>query len=66
VVGANEELIQLRATIHALRNEMERQKASFDDRVQSIQTASRGEIGQLQLTIVELREQLEMQDAAIA
>lgn len=58
-VGAHEELVQLRATIQALRDEMDRQKAKHEDAVQALHNAARSEMRQLQLTIVELRERLE-------
>jgi chromosome segregation ATPase len=54
-----EEIAQLKATIHVLRNELEGQKANFDTALQESQAATRAETKQLQLTIVELRDQIE-------
>ncbi len=58
IVAANDEILQLKATARALRNEMERSAAAFEDRLADERLAHGDELKQLREMIQMLRESL--------
>jgi regulator of replication initiation timing len=59
-----EEVMQLRATAQALREELEQREIRHREELQALDRASRDEMTQLQRTIGELRDRLEACSAA--
>jgi len=58
----NDEIIQLKTTAIALREELERSRIAYEENAQKIKRAARDEVKQLQETITALREGLENGD----
>jgi chromosome segregation ATPase len=63
VAAANDEIIQLKATINALRHELEVQRLDNQTHARQALSAANSEITQLRATVMSLREQLERYDA---
>jgi polyhydroxyalkanoate synthesis regulator phasin len=59
VVAANSEIVQLKSTIAALRDELEWTLVQCEERIQKMEQMTRDEMNQLQQTVTTLREQLE-------
>jgi phage host-nuclease inhibitor protein Gam len=59
VALTEDEIVQLKKTISALREQAERFGASTEDAVGAVHSHYRGDLQQLQATIRELREQLQ-------
>jgi uncharacterized coiled-coil protein SlyX len=59
VAHAKEEIAQLRATVAALRDELERARIAHEEAVAAAQAQHRAEIAQLQSTVRELRARLQ-------
>ncbi|MFC1561231.1 hypothetical protein ACFL4V_02015, partial [Candidatus Latescibacterota bacterium] len=63
MASANDEIIQLKATINALRDELELNKIKHEEKIQKLEQTARDEIKQLKQMIDILRTQLEEQYA---
>jgi hypothetical protein len=63
IANANDEIAQLKATIRALRDEMEHQKILCGEEIQELKRVAQDEQKQLQEVIQTLREQLERKNA---
>ena len=61
--AANDEIIQLKAMINALRHDLEVQRLDNEAHARQVLSAANSEINQLRATVVALREQLEQHDA---
>ena len=59
VAAGNDEIVQLKATAAALRDELESIKFTYEERLQESDRAARDEAGHLQQTIVSMRSELE-------
>ena len=57
---ANDEIVQLKATIGALRDELDRNKIAYEAKKQELKRAAHDEVKQLQQMIEALRKQLEV------
>jgi len=60
--AAHAEIVQLKETIHSLRDEMDRLTVKFEGKIQEFERSHRDEVSQLQETASTLREKLQAQD----
>jgi predicted phage gp36 major capsid-like protein len=59
LASANDQIIQLKATVTAMRDEMERTRMTFEEDIQRLEQVKRDEVSQLQHIIQALRKELE-------
>ncbi|MBW1753735.1 MAG: hypothetical protein JRJ46_11705, partial [Deltaproteobacteria bacterium] len=58
-----DEIVQLKATISALREELEHNKIMYEEKIQEVKQVANDEINQLQLMIKAQRDQIETHHA---